>query len=220
MSKQNNNKEKSEFSWKNFILTTIASSMITSVILLLPFHPVQQQLGILKKQYNIQYTPDLRMYINSGVDIYVGKGDKIKRVDDVISIPLIIFNKGYGLAKNIRLAMVYNDGASEYKITEPPLTIPFLEGIKSTVLPVFYQSILANSYELYSKRGKIFKMKIFLSWEDINKTKYNSVELFKLDRTEFYPDYPSSFVFRSQGFYSSIENKSDIQKYSAYRIDF
>ncbi|MBU1809081.1 MAG: hypothetical protein KJ661_05940 [Candidatus Omnitrophica bacterium] len=177
----------------------------------------QEALTFTKKEFAIQYTPELRAYMRSW-NIYVGDGTKIGRKDNVIEIPLAICNKSYGIAKDVKLNLLYNYGTGGDK--EMGLVIPVIKGTESIPLPSFVPSILAGAQEAYASKKNIFKMKIFLDWEDASGKKYNSVELFELDITESYSDYPSSFRFTSIGYYNTVTSSNEFNKYSLRKIDY
>jgi hypothetical protein len=175
-------------------------------------------LTYVKNEFAIQYTPELRNYIQSW-NIYVGSGKKIGREDDIVEIPLAICNKSYGLAKDIEVKLVYNDGTSpDDKIMTQ--IIPVLKGSDVASLLPFSPSVLAQAASIYGAKQKTFKMKIFLSWKDASGKAYSSVELYKLDVTEAYSDYPSRFVFVSQGYYDTISSGNIFKQYSEIKIDF
>ena len=177
----------------------------------------QEALTFTKKEFAIQYTPELRAYMRSW-NIYVGDGAKIGRKDNVIEIPLAICNKSYGIAKDVKLTLLYNYGTGGDK--EMGLVIPVIKGAESIALPSFMPSILAGAQEAYTTRKNTFKMKIFLDWEDASGKKYNSVELFGLEITEAYSDYPSNFRFTSSGYYNTVNSADGFNKYSSRKIDF
>ena len=174
-------------------------------------------LDVTEREFALQYTPELRSYLRSW-NIYVGPGEKIKRTDNVIIIPLAISNKSYGLAKDVEITFIYNDGASSDK--EMSQIIPVLKGSDTVALPPFAPSILADSQTLYSDKKKTFKMKIFLNWKDAEGEQYSAVELYQLGITEAYSDYPSKFVFLSKGYFNTIYSEEDFKRHSSKSIDF
>lgn len=182
---------------------------------------LRKQFLLQKKEFELQYTPDLRTYLRSW-NIYVGDGSKFGRVDNIIEIPLAICNKSYGLAKDIKLTILYNDGASGDRNLSQG--IPVLKGTETLALPSFAPSILASAPKTYLSNNveekKTFKMKIFLDWKDASGKEYNSVELLKLAVTESYSDYPSRFIFESKSFYDSLNRPEEFKKYSKKEIDF
>lgn len=190
----------------------ILISFIALIMPFLPWHPIQKELSI-------QYTPDLRAYINSW-DIYVGEGSKFDkdRIDDVIEIPLSLCNKSYGLAKDIELTLVYDDGTKTDKILGA--TIPVLEGGKTLKLPPWRPSILAASKASYLSGAKTFKMKVLFNWKDASSKKYSSVEFFELYKSEAYADSPSQFRFKSCGFYNSINEPEKFKGKASKAVDF
>lgn len=178
----------------------------------------EEALSLAKDEFTAQYTSRIRTYITSQ-NIYVGEGKEFGRDDDVIVVPIVIINKGYGLAKDIKLTIYYDYGSG----TERPFEfeIPFLKGNSVFELtPPFGPSILADSRAIYLSRVKTFRMKIFLDWQDALGNGYNSVELFKLYTTEAYVDQPTKFVFVSEGVYSNVENPEEFSRYSKRKIDF
>ncbi len=199
------------------IKSTLISSCVAIILGIISIVVSSCALGLANKDFIAKYTPDLRVYVRSQ-DIYVGDGSRFNRIDNVIDIPLAIVNKGYGLAKNIKLAIIYNDSTGDKETN--PILIPALEGGKPSFLPDALQSILANAHNIYSSSDKTFKMKIFLMWEDAHEKRYESVESFKLYKTESYSDYPSRFIFVSLGNYKNIENPLEFKKYSIHKIDF
>lgn len=170
-----------------------------------------------KKEFAVQYTPDLRAYLPWG--IYVGAGKPYERIDDVIDIQIAICNKSYGLAKDIKLTVCYDYGdKSNHTLGQ---TIPVLKGGDTLPFLRFLPSIAANAKEAYSSGLKIFKMKLMLEWKDSSNNDYVSVEDFKLIAEKTGADVPMIFLFKSEGFYSSVTDGIEKTKdHTRLIIDF
>lgn len=177
----------------------------------------QKAVDFTEKEFETKYTPDIRVYIPTW-NVYVGEGGS-KRIDNIILIPTTICNKSYGLAKDVTLNIVYNDGTWESD-KKQVIVVPVLKGGESSRLPDFAPSILAGAYDKYLSKDITFRMKVLISWKNASNESYNSVESFKLEVTEAYSDSPSRFVLVSQYCYTSIDNKNNYIKHSEPKIDF
>lgn len=159
-----------------------------------------------KKNSEIQYTPDLRALVECK-EIYAGTREinKAGRMDDSIVIPIKIYNRAYGYAKDVTLAMCYNHGGED-KILK--IDVPFMKGGESYQVS-FAPSVDNGFRELFLNSTKTFKVKIILDWKDTSGKKYRSVENFTLTHEKQGLDASESFIFKSLGFFSSLDN--DIQ---------
>jgi len=233
--------EKGIIKWWNSLQLTLKAALITSTVSILVCIPTfinsrsslkkadkaneiaQSAVDFTQKEFLTKYTPDLRAYISSW-NIYVGDGKQYGRDDNIIFIPLVVCNKSYGLAKDIELKILFNDGADKDKDKDKDkelgLILPVLKGGATIKLDPFVPSVLSNSSEIYSSGSKKFKMKCFLEWKDASGKEYKSVELFELVRTEAYSDSPSRFIFKSKGYYNTVYSSDKYSENSAFKIDF
>jgi hypothetical protein len=183
---QNNWKEKTRaFLWYHFLPIVAIIISILSV-------------WYVRREFNIQYTPDLRTYIHS-TDIYVGDANKFnpRRTGTAIEIPLAICNKSYALAKDIVLTYTYNSGYGEHA----PIIqiIPVLKG-SDTLFFTSAPSIPDDSYEKFKSGEKEFKLDTHLKWEDAEKNEYFSEEKYELEYVEIGKDVGGIFIFKSLKF--------------------
>lgn len=174
----------------------------------------EKALSYTKKEFAIQYTPDLRSYIPWEIKIGPFGG----RSDNIIIIPISICNKSYGLAKDIKLSFLYNVGTGDHKPLEQE--IPVLNGGDESEPITFRPSLNPDSLHLYASAKQTFKMKIFLSWKDASGKGYNSVEEFYLTLVTQGTDVPQYFAFSSKGFYSTVDNPKEYETHSKGKIDF
>ncbi|MDD5436085.1 MAG: hypothetical protein PHX20_00880 [Candidatus Omnitrophica bacterium] len=202
------------------VLSTIISALLVTIITFLPFYPAnkiaKETSERADKEFSMLNASDIKVF--TLYDFYVGTGKEMGRIDDVIDIPLVICNKGLGIAKDVAMTVTYNDGAGSDKTFN--VNVPLLKGTETHPFPIFRQSILANSREAYLSKRNFFKMKIFLGWNDIFGKRQRNVELFKLTATPAYKDYPAKFAFDSLGFYRASNDAETFKKWSEEKIDF
>lgn len=178
-----------------------------------------QSLESSRKEIKLQYTPDIRSWITYS-DIRPGTYDPSKpgRIDDFIVIPITICNRTYGYAKDIVLTMCYDFGNGN-RILD--LSIPLMKGGDVYPYAGFNPSVAKGFQELILNKKRNFKMKIIIDWEDASGKEYKSVEKFILRTEKQGTDVPLMFLFKSEGFYSSIDSDLEVvNNHSNLKIDF
>ena len=205
---------------KHATLSVVISTLLVAGITFLPFYPAnkiaKEAAKRADKEFAMLNASDIKVF--ALYDFYVGTGKEMGRIDDVIEIPLVICNKGLGIAKDVVMSVTYNDGAGPDKTFN--VNVPLLKGAEAHPFPIFRQSILANSREAYLSKHKFFKMKIFVEWNDIFGKRQRNVELFKLNATPAYKDYPAKFAFDSIGFYRADNDAERFKHWSEKKVDF
>ncbi|MCX5712374.1 MAG: hypothetical protein NTY47_04810, partial [Candidatus Omnitrophica bacterium] len=90
-------------------LISIISIAVASCISLDANNIARNAQKYVEKEFAIQFTSNLGAYIDHR-NFYVGDGKPFQRIDNFIQIPLVIYNKNYGLATDIELTLIFNDG--------------------------------------------------------------------------------------------------------------
>ena len=117
---------------------------------ILSINKAQEANAFVQKEFAIKYTPDIRTYIVSW-NIYVGEGRPFRRDDNIIVIPMAICNKSYGLAKDINLKIIYNDGTWELdKEFVFSISPKYLSYLRQFFLQIFFMNYFNSSSYIFS----------------------------------------------------------------------
>ncbi len=168
------------------------------------------------KVEKVQMTPRLSAQIYGQSDVGKVEG----RMDEVVKIPVTVFNNSDAFAYNVVLDLLFSDGTgrevslNDYfkSINAPIIKIERLAPRDIWILPNFIPSVPNDAKSLYASRKAIFKAKLQLTWQDDSGKKYKYVNLEELKYVSV-KDAKSveGFWFESKGAYSSIDNEKDIE---------
>ncbi len=179
-----------------------------------------------KEVFEIQNTPRLSTQVFG--QSYVGplKG----RIDEVVTIPIAVYNNSDTFAYKVNLDLLISDGTGRevslneyFKSVNAPMM--YKESLSPReqwlILPPKAMSSPANSKELYSSGKLEFKAKLQLTWKDVKGKEYKFVNLAKLqyvcieDETK-----QEAFWFDSKGAYSSIEDRDEVEKHWGLKFNY
>ena len=170
--------------------------------------------------YEIQYIPKLTAQIYG--QSYVGPIQG--RIDEVVTIPIIVSNNSDAFAHNIILDLLISDGTGR--------EISLNDYFKSENLPIMYKDRLApgeqwlmlsskakalsapvNAKEIYASGSKKFKAKLQLSWKDAKGKNYRFINLEELKYAVIEDEVVyESFWFESKEVYNSRDNNEGLEK--------
>lgn len=174
---------------------------------------------IAKEVFEVQNTPRLSAQILG--ESYVGPMEG--RIDEVVTIPIIVFNNSDTFAHKVTLDLLISDGTGRvvslndyFKSINAP--IMYMERIiprgQWPIIPAKAIPAPGNSKLLYSTGQLKFKAKLQLKWEDVKRREYKFVYLAELKYVHIKDEKEiEAFVFEPKGSYSSIDNKNALEKF-------
>ncbi len=188
-----------------------------SIAVLALVHSLSSHQELVRIQ-NIRSVPRLSATASLGT-VYVGAMEG--RVDDVVSVPMVVFNNSDSFAHDLIVDLLFADGTgregslNEYfrSVNAPIISRKRLE--KGAVWNVGTRAISApkNANELYESGKLKFKVKIQVQWKDDIGMSYRFIELAELVHVNAIESYGGGFWFKSLGSHSSIDEPNEVNRY-------
>ena len=176
--------------------------------------------------FKIQNTPRLSAQIFG--NSFVGRIPN--RIDEVVTIPMVVFNNSDTFAYNVTLDLIIDDGTGR--------KVSFNEYTKTINAPMlFYKDRLSpreqllisskamsspnDSKELYSTGKLKFKAKLVLSWSDVKGRSYKFINLEELKYVYVVDEVKTEgFWFDSKKTIDTLTDKREVEKYSGLNFDY
>ncbi len=198
----------------------IIAGIVGTVIAVATFycHYVKKQDVSLASRQAIQPQEVPRLSVTCGRDA-VHVGPTPGRIDEVVEIPMTVFNNSSLVAYDLVLDVLFSDGTgreaglNEYfkSIDAPPLGIPRLVGGAEWRVPTPAISAPPNAKQLYASGKLHFKIKLQLTWKDGAGTEHKFVELASLQYVAARERYSDAFWFKPVASYNSVENPDELK---------
>jgi len=175
------------------------------------------------ENFKIQNTP--RLTAKSIGRVYAGPIQN--RIDEVITVPITVFNNSDAFAYDVVLDLLFSDGTGR--------EVSLNDYFKSVRLPItrkermkkgepwslnFAPSAPNNAKDIYLAGEKKFKIKLQLEWKDAKGRKYKFVELAELTPSESIEGVSPQFWFESKGSYNSIDDPEEIDNSWGMNFNF
>lgn len=173
--------------------------------------------------FKIQHTPRLTAQLTG--ESYVGLMPP--RVDEVVTIPIIISNNSNAFAYDVTIDLLISDGTGrEVSLNDyfKGQNLPIMRKDRMTpseqwiMIPGKAMSAPNSSKELYSTGKLKFKAKLQLEWKDVRGKKYRFINLgeLKFVRIKDGERTDESFLIDSKATYASYIGKIDIKNLEKY----
>lgn len=200
---------------KKISLTTVLS--IVAIVL------SAANLYLYNEVFKIQNTP--RLTVKSQGKVYIGRIQG--RIDEIVSVPIVISNSSDAFAYDVTLDLLFSDGTGR--------EVSLNDYFKSVRLPIIRKERLNkgetwslnftpsgpnNAEQIYLSGEKKFKIKLQLTWRDAKGKEYKFVELAELMPSESIEGTSPQFWFESRASYSSIDDPKEIDKHWGMNFDF
>jgi len=201
-------------------------SWLNTIIAIVALIVAMEANRLSKEVFDIQNTPRLSAQIFG--ETYVGPMEG--RIDEVVTIPVAVFNNSDAFAHKVTLDLLIADGEERkfslndyFESVNAPLM--YKERLSPReqwlILPPKAISAAANSKELYSTGKRKFKAKLQLTWEDAKGNEFKFINLEELQYMCIEDEKKvEAFWFDSKKTCNSIDNKEEIKEGWGLSFDY
>jgi hypothetical protein len=166
--------------------------------------------------YKVQNTPRLTAKSLGGVYVDHIQG----REDEVVTVPVTVFNSSDAFAYDVILDLLFSDGTGR--------KVSLNDYLKSVRMPIikkerlnkgemwslnFSPSAPNDARQMYLSSEKKFKIKLQLQWKDTKGKEYKFVEMAELTPSKSIEGISPQFWFESKASYNSVDDPKEITKH-------